>query len=35
MEEGGFLYDSDSYNDELPYYVMAEGQPAARRSPTL
>jgi putative urate catabolism protein len=26
MEEGGFLYDSDSYNDELPYYVMAEGQ---------
>ena len=27
MEEGGFLYDSDSYNDELPYYVMAEGRP--------
>lgn len=24
MEEGGFLYDSDSYADELPYYVMAE-----------
>ena len=27
MEEGGFLYDSDSYADELPYYVMAEGRP--------
>jgi peptidoglycan/xylan/chitin deacetylase (PgdA/CDA1 family) len=26
MEEGGFLYDSDSYADELPYYVMAEGR---------
>ena len=27
MEEGGFLYDSDSYADELPYYVMGEGRP--------
>jgi allantoinase len=27
MEDGGFLYDSDSYNDELPYYVLAEGYP--------
>ncbi len=27
MQEGGFLYDSDSYNDELPYYVLAEGRP--------
>lgn len=27
MEDGGFLYDSDSYNDELPYYVIAEGLP--------
>lgn len=26
-EEGGFLYDSDAYNDELPYYVMVEGNP--------
>ena len=26
MEEGGFLYDSDSYADELPWYVMAEGR---------
>jgi allantoinase len=21
LEEGGFVYDSDAYNDELPYYV--------------
>jgi peptidoglycan/xylan/chitin deacetylase (PgdA/CDA1 family) len=21
VEEGGFLYDSDAYNDELPYWV--------------
>ena len=21
MEEGGFLYDSDVYNDDLPYFV--------------
>jgi putative urate catabolism protein len=27
MEEGGFLYDSDTYNDELPYYLLAEGRP--------
>ena len=27
MEEGGFLYDSDSYADELPYYVQAQGRP--------
>jgi allantoinase len=26
-EEGGFLYDSDSYADELPYYVIAQGRP--------
>lgn len=25
-EEGGFLYDSDAYNDDLPYYVAAGGQ---------
>lgn len=25
MEAGGFLYDSDSYADELPYYVIGEG----------
>ena len=25
-EEGGFLYDSDAYNDDVPYFVMVEGQ---------
>jgi putative urate catabolism protein len=25
VEEGGFLYDSDAYNDELPYYVDVGG----------
>jgi peptidoglycan/xylan/chitin deacetylase (PgdA/CDA1 family) len=24
--EGGFLYDSDAYNDELPYWVEIEGR---------
>jgi peptidoglycan/xylan/chitin deacetylase (PgdA/CDA1 family) len=27
IEHGGFLYDSDANNDELPYYVTAAGQP--------
>lgn len=27
MEEGGFVYDSDSYADDLPYYVREQGQP--------
>ena len=27
MEEGGFLYDSDAYNDELPYWVTVDGKP--------
>jgi allantoinase len=26
-EEGGFLYDSDAYNDELPYWVRVAGRP--------
>ena len=26
VERGGFLYDSDSYADELPYWVQVEGQ---------
>ena len=25
-EEGGFLYDSDAYNDDLPYWVQVEGK---------
>ena len=27
LEHGGFLYDSDSYNDELPYWNHDYGQP--------
>ena len=27
IEEGGFLYDSDAYNDELPYWLTVEGKP--------
>jgi peptidoglycan/xylan/chitin deacetylase (PgdA/CDA1 family) len=26
-EHGGFLYDSDTYNDELPYYVTVADKP--------
>lgn len=25
VEEGGFLYDSDSYNDDLPYWTSVDG----------
>lgn len=27
VEEGGFRYDSDANNDELPYFVQTDGQP--------
>lgn len=27
VEEGGFLYDSDCYNDELPYWTTVGGRP--------
>ncbi len=27
VEEGGFLYDSDAYNDELPYWNYEYGRP--------
>ncbi len=27
VEEGGFLYDSDAYNDELPYWVVVAERP--------
>jgi allantoinase len=27
LEHGGFLYDSDSYNDELPYWNHEHGRP--------
>jgi putative urate catabolism protein len=26
VEEGGFLYDSDAYNDDLPYWVNVDGK---------
>lgn len=26
-EEGGFLYDADSYSDDLPYWELVEGKP--------
>jgi len=26
VEEGGFLYDSDAYDDELPYWTTCEGK---------
>lgn len=26
VEEGGFLYDSDAYNDDLPYWVKVRGK---------
>jgi peptidoglycan/xylan/chitin deacetylase (PgdA/CDA1 family) len=27
VEEGGFLYDADSYSDDLPYYEAVNGAP--------
>ncbi len=27
VEEGGFLYDSDAYDDELPYWTRVAGKP--------
>lgn len=27
VQEGGFLYDSDAYDDELPYWTNVEGKP--------
>jgi peptidoglycan/xylan/chitin deacetylase (PgdA/CDA1 family) len=27
VEEGGFLYDSECYNDDLPYWTTAHGRP--------
>jgi peptidoglycan/xylan/chitin deacetylase (PgdA/CDA1 family) len=27
VEEGGFLYDSDTYNDDLPYWTVVLGRP--------
>ncbi len=27
VEEGGFLYDADAYNDDLPYWELVAGRP--------
>ena len=27
VEKGGFVYDSDAYNDELPYWLTVAGKP--------
>jgi len=27
VEDGGFLYDSNAYNDDLPYYTWVSGRP--------
>jgi allantoinase len=27
VEEGGFVYDSDTYDDELPYWTVVSGKP--------
>ena len=27
VQEGGFLYDSDAYNDDLPYWQVVDGRP--------
>lgn len=27
VQEGGFIYDSDAYNDDLPYWVTVEDRP--------
>jgi len=38
MEDGGFLYSSDSYADDLPYWVTSDGSTAGsatRRKPHL
>jgi hypothetical protein len=32
VEEGGFLYDSDYYGEELPFWVHRRRQAAARRA---
>ena len=32
VEEGGFVYDSESYNDDLPYWTTVDEVPRSRRS---
>ena len=35
VEHGGFLYDSDTYNDELPYWVRVPGPSPVSSTPHL
>jgi len=35
VEEGGFLYDSDAYDDDLPHWNTEHGEARARSSETL
>jgi len=35
VENGGFMYDSDAYNDELPYWVRVPGPGAGTAKPHL
>jgi allantoinase len=35
VENGGFLYDSDAYNDELPYWVRVPGSIPETSKPHL
>ncbi len=35
VEHGGFLYDSDTYNDELPYWVRVPGSSPGTSKPHL
>ena len=35
VETGGFLYDSDAYNDDLPYWTRVGSAPASRRAVQL
>lgn len=32
VEEGGFLYDSDTYNEDLPYWTTVQGRKHAATS---
>ena len=32
VAEGGFVYDSDAYNDDLPYFVEVNGRAAPDRA---
>ena len=31
VEHGGFLYDADNYNDDLPFWTKVEEKPIVRK----